>query len=435
MFSELSRIVEGACLFELYGKVEEFVGLSVEARMRDVFYGERCTISSIDGKSLDAEVKGFRNGRVVLLPYGDLTGVKPGSFVKRSRTTLDVQVGQGLLGRIVDGMGRPIDLGPEIFAEERRMLRGQSVPPLERSRIRSVLPTGVKALDSMLTLGKGQRLGIFAGAGVGKSSLLGMLLSGVEADITVIALIGERGREVKDFLEEALSDEQRERTVVVAATADDPALLRVNAAFTAMAICEYFRDQGKDVFLAVDSLTRFAMAQREVGLSVGEPPTAKGYTPSVFGLLPELIERAGTKEGAGSISAVYTLLVENEELEDPIAESARAILDGHIILSREVANEGRYPAIDFLGSISRLANRLQDDSQIALCRNLRALIKNYAEARDLVSLGAYHEGKNPNLDRSLVLVPRIYHLFEQSGKAEISRDDVYAEMARILDKK
>lgn len=432
MLEDLNKLLRTARLYESYGKVEELLGLSIQARMRDAFYGEKCLITSVDGRELDAEVKGFRDGQVILLPYGDLTGLKPGSFVRRSKSVLQIPVSQNMLGRLLDGMGRPIDGGPDVLPSEYRVLRSVPMSPMERARIQTVLETGVKAIDTMLTMGRGQRLGIFAGAGVGKSSLLGMLLAGVKADVTVVALIGERGREVKEFLEEIIPEDQRQKTIVVTATADEPALVRVNAAFTAMAISEYFRDQGLDVFLAFDSLTRFAMAQREVGLAVGEPPTAKGYTPSVFALLPELVERAGAKEGAGSISAVYTLLVEGEEAEDPVAESARAILDGHIVLSRTIANEGRYPAINFLESISRLANYLQDGPQAELCRLARRRIKDYQEARDLVALGAYSEGKSSELDLALKQTPGLLELFMQRGSDAHTRSDLYRKMAVLM---
>lgn len=432
MLDRLNQALKSADLLEYYGKVEEFVGLSVKARVRDAFYGEACTISSGRGHSLEAEVKGFRNGQVILLPYGDLTGLNPGCFVKRSRSVLQVSVGEQMLGRVLDGMGQPIDDGAPLAEGTSRPLRAGSLSAMERGRVNTVLETGVKSVDSLLTLGEGQRIGIFAGAGVGKSSLLGMLTSGVDADITVIALIGERGREVRDFLEEVVTPEERERTVIIAATADEPAVMRVNAAFTAMSISEFFRDQGKRVFLAMDSLTRLAMAQREVGLAVGEPPTARGYTPSVFALLPELVERAGSKEGAGSITGVYTLLVENEEAEDPVAECARAILDGHIVLSRAIANEGRYPAIDYLSSISRLAGKLQTPREQALCAKSRRLIKAYIEGKELIGLGAYQEGHNTEIDQALEQVPRLYDLFRQSGSADIDRGGVYEQMAGIL---
>ncbi|MFI2813203.1 FliI/YscN family ATPase [Microbulbifer sp. JSM ZJ756] len=432
MLEELNLRIQSANLLESYGKVEEFVGLSVKAKVRDAFYGEVCTISSSRGHSLDAEVKGFRDGKVVLLPYGDLTGLTPGCFVRRTHSVLQVPVSDAMLGRVLDGMARPIDSGQPVSKGASRPLRAGSLSPMDRGRINTVLETGVKAVDSMLTIGEGQRIGVFAGAGVGKSSLLGMLTSGVDADITVIALIGERGREVKDFLEEVITPEQRQRTVIIAATADEPAVMRVNAAFTAMAICEFFRDQGKRVFLAMDSLTRLAMAQREVGLAVGEPPTARGYTPSVFALLPELVERAGKKEGAGSITGVYTLLVENEEAEDPVAECARAILDGHIVLNRSIANEGRYPAIDYLSSISRLAGKLQSPREQQLCRKSRSLIKAYIEGKELIGLGAYQEGQNAEVDQALDQVPKLYALFRQDGSADMDRAGVYLQMAKIM---
>jgi flagellum-specific ATP synthase len=375
----------------------------IESNGPDGRIGDLCTIESretSDEPKLAAEIVGFRGDRVLLMPLGELSGVGPGSLVKNSGSCLQAPTGLGLLGRTIDGLGTPIDnLGP---LESTGRYPIQAAPPnaLDRKMIKRPLATGVRAIDGMLTLGEGQRVGIFAGSGVGKSTLLGMVARNCEADVNVIALIGERGREVKEFIENDLGTEGLARSVIVCATSDQPALIRIKAALAATAIAESFRDEGKSVLLMMDSVTRFAMAQREVGLAVGEPPSTKGYTPSVFAMLPRLMERAGNGE-KGSITALYTVLVEGDDTNEPIADAARSILDGHIVLSRRLTSKGHYPPIDILQSLSRTMPFVVDSSQIESSRKVREWMSAYYDVEDLVSIGAYKPGTKPVADEAI----------------------------------
>ncbi|QZA33501.1 FliI/YscN family ATPase [Hydrogenibacillus sp. N12] len=385
---------------ELQGEVQEVVGLLIVSRGPAVAVGDAVRIvPEGGGAEVLAEVVGFRRGAVLLMPLGDLGAVGPGARVRPAGGPLSVVVGETLVGRVLDGLGRPQDGGAPIRSERRPVFRPPP-PPLARPPIRAPLPVGIRAIDGLLTVGRGQRMGIFAGSGVGKSTLLGMIARGTAADVNVIALIGERSREVREFLERDLGEAGRRRSVVVAVPSDQPALLRMKGAYVATAIAEYFRDRGLDVLLMMDSLTRFAHAAREVGLASGEPPTTKGYPPSVFGLLPKLLERAGTSE-RGSITAFYTVLVDGDDLTDPIADAVRGLLDGHIVLSRALAQRGHFPAIDVLESTSRVMRAIVPPEQLHLATRFRELAAVYRQSEDLIAIGAYRRGQNARLDESL----------------------------------
>ena len=397
------RRVRQARVIETCGRVAQVIGLVIESEGPIAGVGELCRIESArrDGTTL-AEVVGFRNHHLLLMPLGELRGIHPGSEVIATGSPMLMPVGNALQGRVMDGLGRPLDpLGP-IVAEHTVGLNLPPPHPLKRQRIRDVFQTGIKAIDTFSPCGRGQRLGIFAGSGVGKSTLLGMMASHAEADVNVIALIGERGREVREFLERDLDEAGRRKSVVIVATSNEPALHRVKGAFLAMAIAEYFREAGQSVLLMMDSITRLAMAQREIGLAVGEPPTTRGYTPSVFSLLPQLLERAGTGE-TGAITGLFTVLVEADDMNDPIADAARSILDGHIVLTRELATQNHYPAIDVLESVSRLNRDLLTPGQLELAATARDHLAVYRKNQDLINIGAYPAGSNPVIDRAIAL--------------------------------
>jgi len=415
------------------GRVAQFFGLVVESTGPDAFLGEVCEIHSRSrGAPIQAEVVGLKDGKVLLMPYGELRGIAIGCEVMATGKAVEIGIGDALLGRVIDAFGRPLDSKPAPAVRETHRLIHDPLNPLSRTRIRDVLETGIKSIDSMLTIGRGQRVGIFSGSGVGKSTLLGMIARNMKADINVIALIGERGREVLEFIEQNLGPEGLSRSVVVVATSDQPALVRTRAAYAATAIAEYFRDQGRDVLLTMDSITRFAMAQREIGLSIGEPPTARGYTPSVFAILPKLLERCGTGTSGGSITALYSVLVEGDDLNDPIADALRALLDGHIVLSRELANHGHYPAIDVLASNSRLFAHLVSDEDRELVRRAVAMLAEYAKNRDMIDVGAYRSGINPELDRAVRLHPELVKLLRQDMRESVARNDVVRALRTLL---
>jgi flagellar protein export ATPase FliI len=399
---------------DITGRVSKVVGFTIEARGIKVPVGEICKVYPHDmSREVLAEVVGFRGEDAILMPLGDMTGISPSSKVVTTGKPLTVKVGRGLLGRILNGLGEPMDgLGP-IEVEDEYPVYSSPPHPLKRSRITEMIVTGVRAIDLFASLGKGQRIGIFGGSGIGKSVLLGMTARYTEADVSVIALIGERGREVREFIEEDLGEEGLKRSVVVVATSDQPALMRIRGAFLATAIAEYFRDQGHDVMFMMDSITRFAVAQREVGLSAGEPPTTRGYTPSVFALLPKLLERTGCSESEGSITGIYTILVEGDDLNEPISDAVRAILDGHIVLSRELASRNHYPAIDILNSLSRLMVQIASEEHQRLAAEVRELLAVYKEKEDLVNVGAYVRGSDPKMDRALKLMEPINRLLRQ----------------------
>lgn len=397
-----------------YGKVVQIVGLVVESLgPAEIALGELCLIGDArKGNAIQAEVVGFRGERVLLMPLAEIEGIRPGTPVFPTRRPFSVPVGDALRGRVLDGLGRPMDERGPLRTAARRAVYNHPPAPLSRRRVRQPLGTGVRAIDGLVSCGKGQRLGIFAGSGVGKSTLMGMIARHSEADVNVIALVGERGKEVLDFIEDSLGEEGLRRSVVVVATSDQPALIRLKAAFVATAIAEYFRDQGQDVLLMMDSLTRMAMAQREIGLAAGEPPTTKGYTPSVFALLPRLLERAGMAR-QGSITGLYTVLVEGDDMDDPIADASRAILDGHLVLSRRLASRGHFPPIEVMESVSRSMSDVVEEPHWEQSIQLKSLLAAYAEAEDLINIGAYARGSNPRVDRALQLIGPINAFLQQ----------------------
>jgi len=414
------------------GRVTKIVGLTIEADGPLLGIGTRCTIESPDGRKILAEIIGFKDDRVVLMPYEDNEGIAPGSQVKNVIMGNNVRVSDKLLGRVLDGLGNPIDgLGP-IEDYELKNVYNSPPEPMQRQMIKDYMATGIKAIDTMMTMGSGQRVGIFAGSGVGKSVLLGMIARNTEADVNVIALIGERGREVREFIERDLGEEGLKRSVVVVATSDQSALIRKLGAFVATSIAEYFRDQGKNVMFMMDSVTRFAMAQREIGLTVGEPPTSKGYTPSVFGLLPKLLERAGTKKGKGAITGLYTVLVEGDDMNDPIADSVRSIIDGHIVLDRMLAGKNHYPAIDVLMSASRLMKEVVPGEEFARAGRLRDLLSAYKEAEDLINIGAYVKGSNPRIDEAIEKIELINKFLTQGLNEAFTYDESRELLSQII---
>ncbi|MDA1272997.1 MAG: FliI/YscN family ATPase [Verrucomicrobia bacterium] len=390
-------------LIERHGRVVQMIGLVIESRGPMSAVGDICQIESAsNSEGMLAEVVGFRNENLLLMPLGEVNGVRPGSRVVATGSPLRIPVGEDLKGRVIDGLGNPIDDGGPITSQLLEELNLTSPHPLKRDRITQQFQTGIKAIDTFVPCGRGQRMGIFSGSGVGKSTLLGMMASRAEADVNVIALIGERGREVREFLERDLDEAGRAKSIVIVATSNQPALVRVRATFLAMTIAEFFRSQGKNVLLMMDSITRFAMAQREIGLAVGEPPTSRGYTPSVFALLPQLLERAGNDDN-GSITGLFTVLVEGDDMNDPIADSARSILDGHLVLTRELATLNHYPAIDILESVSRLTRDLLTPDQINMVGGAREELAVYRKNQDLITIGAYVAGSNPMIDQAIRL--------------------------------
>lgn len=405
MSPRLSRylpILEDIQPIKARGLVEQVIGLIIEGRGPAVSIGDLCDIYPRSAcTSIKAEVVGFKGPHVLLMPIGEMRGIHPGSMIINRGEKATIRVTPALQGRVLDGLGQPLDTGGPVPPGQAYPLYAEPLNPLRKRRISTPLDLGVRAINGLLTCGKGQRVGIFAGSGVGKSVLLGMLARHTQADVNVIALIGERGREVREFLERDLGEAGLRKTVVVVATSDQPPLIRLRGAYVATAIAEYFRDQGKDVLLMMDSLTRFAMAQREVGLSVGEPPTTKGYTPSVFALLPKLLERAGNAEGQGSITGLYTILVEGDDTNEPIADAARSILDGHILLSRELAAKNHYPAIDVLVSLSRVMHDITTPEHRELAGKAREVLAVYAGAEDLINIGAYVQGSNARIDAAM----------------------------------
>lgn len=413
------KLLNDRVFFKYTGRVTKVVGLTIEAEGPETHVGALCHIKSRMGRDVLAEVVGFRDKKVLLMPIGDMSGIGPDSTVVAARKNLEVGVGQDLLGRVLDGLGRPMDGKGPINIEKYYPVENTPPNPMKRPRINQVIPLGVKCIDGLLTVGKGQRLGIFAGSGVGKSTLIGMIARNSKSDINVIALIGERGREVRDFLEKDLGEEGLKRSVVVIATSDQPALIRLKGALVATSIAEYFRDCGKNVILLMDSLTRFSMAQREIGLAVGEPPVSRGYTPSVYAIMPKLLERSGTSE-KGSITGLYTVLVDGDDMNEPIADTARGILDGHIVLSRKLAHRNHYPAIDVLASISRVMNDIVDDNHKKIASELRKNLAVYTDAEDLINVGAYVKGSNPDIDKAINLYPGINEFLTQETNERFS---------------
>ncbi|MBQ2830259.1 MAG: FliI/YscN family ATPase, partial [Oscillospiraceae bacterium] len=397
-FQNMINLVQKADTYGMTGKIENVVGMSIEASGGRAAIGDICRIYSNEALGqVPAEVVGFKNDRMILMPYSNMSGVSAGNFVRNTGRQLTLQVGSFLKGRIINALGKPIDGGEDFTGGTPYSISSTYINPLTRPPIRERIDFSVKAIDSLLTIGKGQRIGIFAGSGVGKSTLLGMIAKNAKADINVIALVGERGREVLEFVQKDLGEEGMRRSVLVVATSDQPAMLRMKCPLVATCIAEYFRDQGLDVLLMMDSLTRFAMAQREIGLATGEPPVARGYTPSIYAELPKLLERSGNFE-RGSITGIYTVLVEGDDTNEPIADTVRGILDGHIVLSRKLANGNHFPAIDINASISRLMVELVDEKHRQLASKVRDILSIYEKNADLVAIGAYKAGANRNLD-------------------------------------
>lgn len=430
--SKYIRAVENVDRVRLCGNVTRVIGLVIESRGPAVSVGDICYIESNRVEEpIVAEVVGFRDNNVLLMPFGDMRGVAPGSRVISTGRPLTIGVGDALLGRVLDGYGNPLDDKGPVIARDYYSTHGDIPDPLTRTRIEDPLVTGIRAIDSMITCGKGQRIGIFAGSGVGKSTLLGCISRFCNADVIVVGLIGERGREVRDFIEDSLGEEGLKRSVIVVATSDQPSLIRINGALIATSVAEYFRDQGKDVLLVMDSITRLAMAQREVGLAIGEPPTTKGYTPSVFSLLPQVLERSGTA-AQGSITGIYTVLVEGDDMNDPIADSARSILDGHIVLSRSLADSGHYPPIDVLQSVSRLMTDVASKEHIDMGYQIRDLLAVYREAEDLINIGAYKAGTNAKIDRAVLLIDELRSFLRQGMNETTSYDETLGRLRHIL---
>ncbi len=409
------------------GKVTEVVGLIIEAHIQNVSVGEVCQIELPDKRIVRSEVVGFRKEKVLLMPFGPIDGICPGSPVYATGKPLGVKVGMNLLGRVIDGLGDPIDDKGDIICEEYYPLDSDPPDPVKRPKIDEVLEVGVRVIDGCLTLGVGQRIGIFAGSGVGKSTLMGQLARQSKADVSVIALIGERGREVREFIEDSLGEEGMKRSVVIVATSDKPPLIRLKGALVGTAVAEYFRDQGKKVLFMMDSTTRYAMAQREVGLATGEPPTTKGYPPSVFALMPRLMERTGTNV-IGSITAIYTVLVEGGDMDEPVADTARSILDGHIILSRDIAARNHFPSIDVSNSVSRLFSIINNEEHKRAAGQLREVLARYSEAEDLINIGAYVNGSNPKIDWAIDKIDKVNNFLKQ-GTHEFTP---FAETVRQL---
>jgi FliI/YscN family ATPase len=425
------QLAAQASALRFQGRVVQVVGLSIEVEGLRLPLGEICHLyperATAGASRITAEVVGFRDERLILMPFAETHGVRPGTAVFPSGRGFTVPVGEELLGRVVDGLCRPLDGKGPLDTSRTARITDAPPSPLGRQPIRTPLATGVRAIDGLLTTGRGQRVAIMAGSGVGKSTLLGMIARSCEADVNVIALIGERGREVQEFIERDLGPEGLARSVVVVSTSDQPALQRLKGAWVATAIAEWFRGRGSHVTLMMDSVTRFAMAQREIGLTIGEPPVARGYPPSVFGLLPRLLERAGTAE-RGSITGLYTVLAEGDDMQDPIADTVRSILDGHIVLTRQLAQENHYPAIDVLQSVSRLFSTLASPEHQAATSSLRDALFAYQQARDLINIGAYVAGSNPQIDRALRLQPHIQRFLRQPPD---SPTELFESLARL----
>lgn len=427
-----NRQLNSSQLVSQTGQVSELRGLVIEADGPGVAVGDICAIYPQNGNNpCHAEVVGFHNHRILLMPLEDIRGIQPGCRVIPAPLWTRVPCGDGLKGRILDGLGRPIDEGALPPCADTHNLHRSPPHPLKRQRIRDPFVSGVRAIDLFTPIGRGQRIGLFAGTGVGKTTLLGMLARNSEADVNVVALVGERGREIRELVEKDFGAEGLAKSVIIVATSDSPALVRLRAAFLATAIAEWFRDQGKNVLFMMDSVTRFAMAQREIGLSVGEPPATRGYPPSVFALLPKLLERTGSGE-KGTITAFYTVLVEGDDMNEPIADAIRGILDGHIVLSRAHANANRFPAVDVLDSISRLTRDICSDKELDLLSKARDSLALYRKNEDLITIGAYAKNSNPKLDRAIELHERIENLLRQSVHENSSREEAFEQLKKAL---
>lgn len=406
--------------FKLEGKIVKVAGIVAEANGPGLSVGSLCSIKNSDGQNIQAEVIGFSDQRVIVMPFGEMRGIEPGSRIVDISKKPVVPVGDAYLGRVVDGLGRPIDNKGIIRSQKEYPIYGNIQNPLKREIIRDALDVGVRSINALHTVGKGQRIAIMAGSGVGKSVLMGMIARNTSADVSVIALIGERGREVREFVERNLGEKGLQKSIVVVATSDSPALVRIRGAHLATTLAEYFRDKGLDVLLIMDSITRFAMSMREVGLAAGEPPSAKGYTPSVFIQIPKLLERAGTVEKRGSITGIYNVLVEGDDMNEPIADAVRSTVDGHIVLSRDLAHRGHYPALDVMASISRVMNDIVDNEHLAKARELIKVLATYREVEDLINIGAYVDGSDPQIDYAKGMIGKINAFLQQDIHQNIS---------------
>lgn len=432
MLEKYCQLIETSSFIQYTGHVSKIIGLMIESTGPVVEIGEVCKIYSLrDSTKVLGEVVGFNDDKVLLMPLGDMGGIGPGSKVVALGHRFIVDVSTDLLGRILDGLGKPMDGIPKIVPERRYPINNDPPNPLIRSRIAEPMPLGIRAIDALLTVGRGQRVGIFAGSGVGKSTLLGMIARNTAADVNVIALVGERGREVREFIENDLGEEGLARSVVVVATSDKPALVRVKAALVATTIAEYFRDLGKDVVLMMDSVTRFSMAQREIGLAVGEPPVTRGYPPSVFGILPRLLERAGSSD-IGSITGLYTVLVDGDDFNEPISDAARGILDGHIMLSRKLASRGHYPAIDVMSSASRVMPNIVSREHLDDVIMFKDILATYNNSEDLINIGAYPKGTNPKIDEAIDKYPAFIDFLRQRTYENQSMEESVALLEKVV---
>jgi len=433
---QLSNVIQNLSsidTFRRYGKVLRVIGLMIESKGPKASIGDLCFIylDRAQTKKVYAEVVGFRDENVLLMPFTNLNDISPGCMVETTGKPLQVKVGMSLIGQVLNSVGEPLN-GSELPKGLSAVPTDAEPPnPMLRPTIKEKIEVGVKVIDGMLTVGTGQRIGIFAGSGVGKSTLMGMIARNTNADINIIALIGERGREVREFIERDLGPEGLKRSIVVVATSDQPALMRLKGALTASAIAEYFRDRGMNVMLMMDSVTRVAMAQREIGLAIGEPPTTKGYTPSVFALLPKLLERTGTSRD-GTISAFYTVLVDGDDMNEPIADTVRGILDGHIVLDRELANKGQFPAINVLKSVSRVMSSIVESEHISLAEKVRTLLSTYLNSEDLINIGAYKRGTNPQIDEAIYYYPKIIEFFKQAVHENYTTEETVQMLSTIV---
>lgn len=432
--SQLTEEIPHLDTFKRYGKIHRVVGLMIESKGPEASVGEVCIIHSSPkkGQHILAEVVGFHNENVLLMPYSEITDIAPGCLVESTGDPLQIKIGRGLIGQVIDSLGRPLYEDTQLPKGLEMYPTDQSPPnPLSRPRIQEPIQVGVRLIDTLLTVGKGQRIGIFAGSGVGKSTLMGMIARNSGADINVIALIGERGREVKEFIEKDLGSEGLKKSIVVVATSDQPALMRIKGAYTATAISEYFRDLGFNVNLMMDSVTRVAMAQREVGLATGEPPTTKGYTPSVFAILPKLLERTGTNY-LGTITAFYTVLVDGDDLNEPISDTVRGILDGHFVLDRKLAEQGQFPAVNILKSISRVMKQITSTQHQDAANELRSMLATYEENQELIQIGAYKKGTSRDVDQAIQYHPSIISFLKQGTEEVVRQDEAVSQLLKLV---
>ncbi len=431
-FQRVEKSAKNGSLMRVYGRLSQVIGTTVESHGPPASVGDFCWILDARNNKVPAEVVGFKENKVILMPLQYMAGIHPGNLVRSTGKPMRAGVGQGLLGRVLDGMGNPIDNKGEMEIEGSINIVNTPPCPMDRTPINEPIATGIRSIDGLITVGKGQRIGIFAGSGVGKSTVLGMIARNASADVNVIALIGERGREVPEFIERDLQQEGLEKSVVVAVTSDKPALLRIKGALCATAIAEFYREKGLDVLLMMDSATRIAMAQREIGLAVGEPPTTRGYTPSVFALLPQLLERAGTS-AQGSITGIYTVLVDGDDMNDPVADSMRSILDGHIVLSRQLAEKNHYPSIDVLASVSRVMNNVASQDHKELAGYIRSILATYRDSEDLINIGAYTPNSNREIDFAIEKIQSINRFLRQNTDEKTEFDKVIQLMRNIFE--